>query len=206
MLTDEKIARLKKQYRNNLKKQEERDKRFISSETAQQLCEKLDNGYLVLPDMFLKTGTKNYFDGLLSVPHLNQFYDREDLGTERVMLINRQYKLKMVIQKKRKKARISIEDWCHQIAEEYYKLTSVMEYIKAETMPDRDYICYKANSAGVRMFQICFMIYGNEYQMEGKCECSEEKSNTLGLLLEAMVLKMKADADKEDMDGDRNYL
>jgi len=80
-----------------------------------------------------------------------------------------------------------------------------MEYIKAETLPDRDYICYKANSAGARMFQIRFRIYGKEWQMEGKCECSEEKSHTLGLLLEAMVLNMKVNAE-EDMDGDRNYL
>jgi len=205
MLADEKIARLKKQYRNNMKKQEEQDKRFDFSVTAQQLCEKLGEGYLVLPDMFLKTETKNYFDGLLSVPYLSRFYDQESIGTERVMLVNLQYKLRLVIQKGQKKARISNDEWCHQVAEEYYKMTSVMEYIKAETLPDRDYICYKANSAGARMFQIRFRIYGKEWQMEGKCECSEEKSHTLGLLLEAMVLNMKVNAE-EDMDGDRNYL
>lgn len=206
MLADEKIARLKKQYRNNMKKQEEREKRFKCSETVRQLCEKLDKGYLVLPDMFLKTETKDYFDGLLSVLYLSQFYDQEDMATERVMLVNRQYKLRLVILKGRKKPRFSIADWCHQIAEEYYKMTSVMELIKSETMPDRDYICYKANSAGVRMFQIRFMIYGKEWQIEGKCECPEEKSHTLGLLLEAMVLNMKVNADKEDIDGHRNYI
>jgi len=206
MLADEKIARLKKQYRNNMKKQREQDKKFHFTETARQLCEKLDKGYLVLPDMFLKTDTKNYFDSLLSVPYLRQFYDQETIGTERVMLVNQQYRLKLVIRKGRKKARIGMDDWCHQVADEYYKMTSVMEYIKAETLPDRDYICYKANSAGVRMFQIRFRVYGKEWQMEGRCECLEGKSHTLGLLLEAMVLNMKVNADKEDMDGDRNYL
>lgn len=206
MLADEKIARLKKQYRNYMKKQVEQDKRFVFSETAQQLCEKLDKGYLVLPDMFLKTETRNYFDGLLSALYLPRFYDQENIGSKRVMLLNRQYMFRLAIQKRPQKARICTDDWCYQISEEYYKISGVMEYIKAETLSDRDYICYKANSAGARLFQIRFMIYGNEWQMEGKCECMEEKRHTLGLLLEAMILNMKVNADKEDMDGNSNYL
>ena len=187
-MLDEKIAAMKKEYRR--RKQEDlelyRAESNQSQLTLEQLRNRMKRGKVLLPFIILDFSFLKFCEDQLTIPYAESFFDSQYEDAESFAFINQKYQCSLT-GKKNPNKNVQIEAWKDEVFNTLIKHFIFPEFIAEYQTDDREYVTYLTRMTDGVFYNIVYRVFSDGHIWSGSARCINEKRQTLGLLLEAIV-------------------
>lgn len=189
-MLDEKIAAIKSEYR---KRTEEDLVSCYQAEVAQnhlileEVKYRMKRGKIIFPHVILDISYDEFCEKQLRMPFPLDFFNSICEEDSFFAFINQKYQCSLVGKKNLYTKEKTGEQWKNDIFRSFVEHFVFPEYLTEYQENDREYIIYLTRMSDGVYYNISYRIFGDGFIWTGSASCKNEKRQTLGIFLEAVV-------------------
>lgn len=196
MFVDEKIAMLERYRRQTLHEEAEKAKKQEEEQsdplTLEEALEGIEEGILKLRDgTQLTFERRTYFEKEIPVTLFENFYQAFEETGESSVFVNHDHEISQVVNWLRENIRtITMKQWENLLINGMARNGLFAKVVKREQLSHMEYLCYEVPSGKGWVYNIMFRMKGKDKRFTGNYNCMKKESDSYGVILEAMILKM----------------